>query len=139
MVEINNNDFKYVLQDLSKIYIGARFCYKELMERDDIPFKLKAIFGHYILKEVDDQTRISDHVFFCKDTDLTFMVFKQLKAQFKISNYIENQKNGKCGHYESRLFTIEQILQDETLRENQGMVIVEEMMIKKISMMAVEL
>ena len=47
-----NRDFKYVMQDVSKVYIGAKYTYQEMMDTDEIPFKLKAILSHYILKEV---------------------------------------------------------------------------------------
>lgn len=44
-------DFKYVLQDTGNIYLGAQFSYEELLEQEMVPFKLKAILTHYILKE----------------------------------------------------------------------------------------
>ena len=35
-----DNDFKYYMQDTSKIYIGARHTYAELMDHEMVPFKL---------------------------------------------------------------------------------------------------
>ena len=55
-METENRDFKYVMQDVSRVYIGAKYTYREMMDSDEIPFKLKAILSHYILKEVAEDT-----------------------------------------------------------------------------------
>ena len=36
-------DFKYVLQDVGNLYLGAGFSYEELLLNEAVPFKLKAI------------------------------------------------------------------------------------------------
>ena len=61
---MENRDFKYVLQDVSKVYIGAKFTYQEMMEEEAVPFKLKAILSHYILKEVAGDTTPENHIFY---------------------------------------------------------------------------
>ena len=35
-----DQDFKYVIQDLTNVYIGARYTYEEMLEDDHIPHKL---------------------------------------------------------------------------------------------------
>ena len=35
-------DFKYVMQDTGSIFLGARYSYRELLEAEAVPFKLKA-------------------------------------------------------------------------------------------------
>ena len=45
-----DQDFKYILQDLSKTMIGARFTYSELMEQERVPFKFQTIIDRLILK-----------------------------------------------------------------------------------------
>ena len=61
---MENQDFKYVCQDMTNLYIGARYTYGELMALDEIPFKLKTILSHYMLKEVAEDTKIEDHIFY---------------------------------------------------------------------------
>ena len=34
-------DFKYMLQDVGRIYIGAKYTYRELMENPEAAFKFK--------------------------------------------------------------------------------------------------
>ena len=49
--ELQDTDFKYVMQDTGNIYIGARLTYAELMEQEMLPFKMKTIIQHYFLKD----------------------------------------------------------------------------------------
>ena len=39
--ELQDTDFKYVMQDTGNIYIGARLTYAELMDQEMLPFKIK--------------------------------------------------------------------------------------------------
>lgn len=43
MEELQDTDFKYVMQDTGNIYIGARLTYAELMDQEMLPFKMKTI------------------------------------------------------------------------------------------------
>ena len=45
-----NNDFKYVMHDMTNVYIGAKYTYDEIMDSDEVPFKFKVILSHYMLK-----------------------------------------------------------------------------------------
>ena len=56
-------DFKYVLQDTGNIYLGARFSYEELLKQEMVPFKLKAILTHYILKEAAPDTTLESQFY----------------------------------------------------------------------------
>lgn len=129
---MDKNDFKYVIQDLSKVYIGARFSYQELMDRDDIPFKLRVIIGKSFLKEVSSDTTIANHIFYLEPDSLSGLVYKQLKAAFTLSV-------PKDGKYKSKTYSIEEILYQEELISIRDEIVVEEMIIKKIHLMAVNL
>ena len=61
-----NNDYKYVMHDMTNIYIGAKYTYDEIMDNDDVPFKFKTILSRYILKEVAGNTTLENHIFYMK-------------------------------------------------------------------------
>lgn len=132
--------FACVMQDITQVYIGAQLSYKELMERDDVPFKLRVILAHYMLKEVSEDTTISDHLFFIQKNDLSYLAYRQMKAKFKLSVWCEadGKKHKKAG-YESRLYTIDEVLLDEELRAKRDITVVEELSFKKFALMAVSL
>ncbi|MFR9235404.1 MAG: hypothetical protein ACLVLH_21410 [Eisenbergiella massiliensis] len=47
-----DQDFKYVIQDLTNVYIGARYTYEEMLEDDNVPHKLKEVIVRILLTEV---------------------------------------------------------------------------------------
>ena len=42
-------DFKYMLQDVNRIYIGAKYTYRELIENPETAFKFMSVIQHYLL------------------------------------------------------------------------------------------
>ena len=40
---MENKDFKYVMHDLTNLYIGAKHTYNELLVLEEVPFKLKTL------------------------------------------------------------------------------------------------
>lgn len=134
---MKNNDFKYVMQDVTKLYIGAKFSYQEMMDSDEVAFKLKAILSHYILKEVAGDTTPENHVFYMKETDLSYMVYKQLKAKFKMNFPVLSKKG--TWQYKSEYHTIEEIVQNQQWQEQKDQIVIEEMVIGKIQIMALGL
>lgn len=65
-----DQDFKYIIQDLTNIYLGARSTYEELMEDENVPHKLKEIIVRVILTEVAPDTTPENHVFIWRRTAL---------------------------------------------------------------------
>lgn len=132
-----NNDFKYVMQDFGNIYIGARFTYGEMMTGEDMPFKWKAAIAHYILKDVEEDTTMENHIFFMTEQDFSYQTFRELKAKFKMSVWIPaDGKKYKKGHYESREYRIEEIVKNAELHRQMDSIIVEELHLTKLSLMS---
>ncbi len=77
-------DFKYVLQDTGNIYLGAQFSYEELLEQEMVPFKLKAILTHYILKEAAPDTTLESQFYYLTGGSFLYETFKQLKIRVKV-------------------------------------------------------
>lgn len=137
---MQENDFKYVIQDLTNVYIGARFSYTELMERDDVPFKLRSIFSHYMLKEVAGETTLADHVFFITPQSQSYLVYKQMKARFRLNVWepADGRKHKKDG-YVSKTYTIDDIVNNEELKARMDEIMVEELHFTKLGLMAVSI
>lgn len=131
------NDFKYVVQSFGTFYIGARWTYGEMLENDNIPFKWKAVIKHYLLKEVAPDTTMENHIFFMTEQDFSYKTYRELKAKFKMSVWVApDQKKHKGGHYESREYTVEQIVKDRALHEQMDTIVVEELKLSKLALMS---
>ena len=133
---METEDFKYVLQDLTNIYIGAKYSYGELMNLDEVPFKLKTIFSHYMLKEVAEETKIENHISYLEEDSLSFMAYRQMKARFRLSVW-HGAKGPKAAGYRSREYKIEEILSSPRIMEGRDQIIVEEMHLSRLALLGI--
>ena len=58
----NNDDFKYVIQDTGHVYLGKELTYQEILDKEDAPFKFKAIISAYVLKDTTVDVKLTDHI-----------------------------------------------------------------------------
>lgn len=136
---MTNNDFKYVLQDITTLYIGTKYTYGELMKLDEIPFKLKTIFAHYMLKEVAEDTRPEDHIFYIRESDLSYMVYKQMKVSFRMKVWKDESDGRRTPGYVSGSYRIQEIVGNEELMRKKDQILVEEMQIKRLGLLSVSM
>ena len=108
-----------------------------MMDTDEIPFKFKAILSHYILKDVAEDTSPENHIFFIKDTDISYMVYKQMKVRFKMNFPVLSRRG--TWQYRSEYHTIDEIMKNEQWKEHMDEIVVEEMMISKLQIMMMSL
>lgn len=133
---MGERDFKYVMHDMTNVYLGGKYSYQEMMDEDNVPFKLKTIFARYMMKEVAPETKFSDHIFFLEEDSLSYLAYKQLKAGFKMSVWEEadGRKHRHPG-YVSREYSVEEIVGNKQLQEKRDTIIVEEMHLTKMHIM----
>ncbi len=136
-MEAENRDFKYVMQDVSRVYIGAKYTYREMMDSDEIPFKLKAILSHYILKEVAEDTTPENHIFYIRDTDLSYMVYRQLRARFQMDFPVLSRKG--TWQYRREYHTIDEIIRHTEWKSKQDEIVVGEMVLTKLHIIMMSL
>lgn len=131
-------DFKYVMADISKVYIGTRLSYKEFCEHDFTPVKLSMIAQQYFYKDVTEDTTIEEHLFHMDKKSLSYMTMKALKVKLKMSIYVEEtDKKGKTkGKWlVDQLLTLDQYLDEESYRLYPEHAIVNEIIINKLQIM----
>ena len=135
---MKNQDFKYLCQDMTNLYIGARYSYDELLKLDEVPFKLKTVLSHYILKEVAGDIRIEDHIFYLDKHSLSYMVYQKMKAKFTL--WVWQEKEGrKPAGYRRRTCRIEEIAESPELQADKDQIIVEELHITKLGLMGISI
>lgn len=132
-----DKDFKYILQDTSYIYLGARFSYAELLEEEMIAFKLKTIISQYILKDVDDATTLESHFYHLTPDTFSYRTYRELKVKVKVS--IPQQKKTLTGKvytvYKDKVYTLKDFAELNLARKKQLGIIVREIVISKLGLM----
>ena len=133
-----DQDFKYVIQDLTNVYIGARYTYEEMLEDDNVPHKLKEVIVRILLAEVAPDTTPENHIFYMTPDSASFKACKKMKARFKMSVWqpAAGRKHKKAG-YVNREYSIEEIVASKELHDKKDTTIVEEMHISKLGLGAI--
>ncbi|MCI9033082.1 MAG: hypothetical protein HFJ08_03325 [Lachnospiraceae bacterium] len=96
----NNDDFKYIIQDINTIYIGKELSYAEMLDRADVPFKLKAIISAYFAKETDLNRKLIEHLLDVSKEEFSYRIFEQLKLTVRVFYLVK--KNGFGGRQKEK-------------------------------------
>ncbi len=124
----NEQDFKYILQDLSKTMIGARFTYGELMEQERVPFKFQTIIDRLILPCLTEDMEIGEHLLHMTKEDKNFRIYVNLKT--KVRYYTPSDKGG----FEMRTVTLQELTKAAEHWDERAMI--HEVILSNLALMA---
>ena len=130
-------DYKYSMQDTSKVYVGSKYTLDEILESEDMPFKFRLIVERYILPEADLQDTLETHLYYLEQKSFIVKIYKQLKAKVKV-NVIEEKRSifGSKKQYVTKLVTVEELTaMSREEKESKGLV-VQELIMSKLALMA---
>lgn len=137
MIELNENDYKYVLEDFSNIYIGARFSYGELAENDDVPGRFKDAVYRVFLKETEPEVTVGEHLMKLKDDGMGYLAYKQLRIRIKVTclTCVQDKKGSVKERYITKDYALDDFMKEEGIRENQEQYLIQEISFKKRHLM----
>lgn len=131
-------DFKYIMSDISKVYIGAEMSYGDICAHDFAPFKLIAIIRQYLYKEATPQTTIKEHVLSMTKDSFSFMTLHNLKVSLKMNIY--TQMTDRHGRVKEKwmidqIVGIDEYVGEESYHQYPEHALVTEMIIRKLPLM----
>ncbi len=132
-------DFKYIMNDMTKVYFGAKQTYAEVCANDYVPFKMTVIISQYFYKDATPDMTIEEHIRSLTKDSLSFMTLKHLKAKVKMSIYTEttNRKGETTGKWlTDQMIPIEQYVEEESYHLYPEHAIISELVISKLQLMA---
>lgn len=134
---VQYQDFKYVMQDTGNIYLGAKFTYAEIMDREDVSFKIKAVAEHYILKDTAIDTSLESHFFYMKPKEFAARTYEQLKVKVKVSELKTGKRTEekKKAAYMDKVYKISDFLELPEEEKRQKGIIIQEISISKLALM----
>lgn len=137
MIELNENDYKYVIQDFSNIYIGARFSYGELAENDDAPGRFKDAVYRVFFKEVQPDVTIGEHLMGLKAGSACYLAYSQLRIKIKVTCLTKgkDKKGALKETYTTKDYSLDEFLKEECIRENPEQYLIQEIYFKKRHLM----
>ncbi len=137
-------DYKYSMQDTARLYVGAKYTFRELLDEDEISFKFRLIMERYILPEADMEDTLETHLYYLVPDSFLVKIYKQMKAKVKV-NVIEEKKplfgrTGKAGEVPKKRYVTKQLTVEELAsvppadKERQGYVI-QELSVSKLALL----
>lgn len=131
-------DFKYFMQDVNALYIGAYYNYGELMENEMVPFKLKSIIEHYIMKDTQADTTLESQFYYMIGEEFSYRTYTQLKAKVKVCMFVESKSlfGKEKIVYKNKIIPLSQFVQMNLAQKKKYGVKVQEIILSKLAMMA---
>ncbi len=135
----NYEDYKYVMVDTGNVYLGAKYAYKELIQNEDVPFKIRSIVERYILPETDPDTTLESDFYYMTTDSFAYRTYRQLKVKVKCSRLVEKRglffrKKGKKA-YATELISLEDFAGMSPAQKQAEGILVQEIVVNKLAMM----
>lgn len=136
-----NDDFKYVIQDTNCVYFGRELTYAEMMEREDVPFKFKAIISAYVSKDTDLKRKMTEHILDMSHDEFSYRIFEQLKMTVRVCYKV--QKKGFGGRTKEKwvhkAYTLKKFCEECRDRVRDQSMMLEDISVSKLAMMAISI
>ena len=131
---VNEDDFKYYMQDIERYYFGARYNYQELLDNEMVPFKFKTIITKYLKDDVDYDTTLESHFYYLTKEGFDYKIYKQLKGRIRVSQYKNPDKKEKG--FKEKIYKIEELVRLKAQEKEEKGIIIREMILSKLALFA---
>lgn len=137
-------DFKYSMQDANRIYVGSKYTFRELLDEEELLFKLRMLMERYVLPEADLEDTLETHLYYLSPESFLTKIYRQMKARVRVS-VIEEKRGLFCRggesswkggrkRYVTKQLTIEELTaMPPEEKERQGLV-VQELSVSKLAL-----
>lgn len=132
-------DYKYIMQDTSNLYIGAKYTFEEIMKDDEIYFKFRLILQKYILPEVNIRDSIETHLYYLNKNSFLVKLYDHLKVRIKV-NLIEEKRTllGKVKRkYVTKTLKIHELVQMSTADKERCGMVIQELKVSKLAIISI--
>ncbi len=129
-------DYKYSMQDTSRLYVGAKYTFRELLDDEEITFKFRMIMERYILPEADPEDTLETHLYYLKPDSFLVKVYRQMKAKVKV-NVIEEKKplfGSAKREYVTKQLTVEELAAIPPAGKEQMGCVIQELNVSKLAL-----
>lgn len=129
---INEDDFKYYMQDIERYYFGARYNYNELISNEIVPFKFKTVITKYFKDDIDFSTTLESHIYHLSKDTYDYKVYKQLRTRIRTSVYKVPDRKEKG--FKEKVYKIEEIVKISPKEKERLGMLVREVIISKLGL-----
>ncbi len=132
-------DYKYIMQDTSNLYVGAKYTFGEILENDELNFKFRLIVEKYILPESSVGDSLETHLYYMEPDSFLVKLYDNLRARIKV-NIIEEKKSlfgSTKKKYVTKTFKIHELVKMSTDDKEKCGMVIQELKVSKLAMLAI--
>lgn len=130
-----NRDYKYIMQELSTLYIGAKYTYEELIAEEAVPFKVKTLINTYIKPELEGENlSIESHFYYMDGSGFAYQTFLQLKTRVRFSILQTKGKNAQVS-YVTKVMKLQDFIKMTPKEKEEKGVMIQEIGMSKLALM----
>lgn len=130
-------DFKYVIQDVGSVSLGAKYSYEDMLNEELIPFKFKSIIKYYILKEADKSTTLESEFYYMEEGTFLYETYRQLKTKVKVRT--QSVKKNILGKekviYKEEILSLKELTGMNLAKKKASGLVIVEIIISKLGLM----
>ncbi len=131
-----NRDYKYVIQDFSKVYIGGKCNIADVLEADDTPEKIRMAMMRILDKEQDEKQEFDQILKQGDSKNLVYKFFLQGNVKLNVLQEEEGKK-GKSVRFVQKTYELEEFVRDIQTCEDSDKIIISEIVIKKLNLLKI--
>lgn len=131
-----NKDYKYVIQDFSKVYIGGKCNISDVLEADDTPEKVRMAMMRILDKEQDEKQEFDQILKEGDSKNLVYKFFLQGNVKLIVLQE-EESKKGKSVRFVQKTYELDEFVRDIQTREDSDKIIISEIIIKKLNLLKI--
>lgn len=130
-----NRDYKYIMQELSTLYIGARYTYEELIAEEEVPFKVKTLINTYVKPELQgEDLSIESHFYYMDGSGFAYQTYLQLKTKVRFSILQTKGKNTQAS-YVTKVMKLQDFIKISPREKEERGVMIQEIGMSKLALM----
>ncbi len=134
-------DYRYIMQDTSRLYVGGKFSFGDLVEEKDVPFKFQAILSTYVIREVDPETTVESLFYYMEATGMVYKTFEALRTKIKVSEKKEIRKfrGGAKTEYREQIYSLDSFIAIPPAEKERRGMLIQEIQCSKLAIMSFSL
>ena len=133
-----DRDYKYFIDELSKLYIGARYTYGEVLDETDLSARFRQIVSRIFLQHVDPETTIESHLYFLQDDTEDYRALSRIRARARCSVLTEKKRFGGGTErvYREKVFTMGELVSFSPAEKEARGFVIRELIISKPALLS---
>lgn len=130
-------DYKYCIQDVTKLYIGSKYHFGELLDAEAVPFKLKLVMRQYVMPEADLEDTLETHFYYLDPKSFLVQIYGQLSLKVKINLLTKKKTTGGNirQEYTTKVLSIKDLTAMSVEEKEKAGVVIQEIIISKLALM----